>query len=375
MDKNRFSLFYTQLLKNYEESLTIDKVILSMVFASDTLELAIEKLLFMIKDEYKASSVDLLFYDATYNRYYSFDSSVPIRHVFRLNSHSLTAFHFDQFFGRDEIFYTDDVHKIKNIEFFLSNIKPNNDSLLSLSLPTKGIGSVLLYSPRKYHSIDEMNDLIKNILLIIDTLITAEPIDYDLFLNEDTDININIFMAMEKAYDYQTYLHEIKTAKIAKAIANYMKLPYYDVLKLTLAGRLHDIGNLFIPKHLLYKETPVTNEENNLLRTHVMMGKEILDQLGFNNDITKLVLEHHERYDGSGYPLGIKNYQWTMHCQIVAISNDLALLNSEYQYHENKETVNSIFDLFQMKGKKYSEEVIDTIEEMFKAKLLLPLIK
>lgn len=375
MDKNRFSSFYSQLLQKYEETLTIDKAILSMVFTSESQELAIEKLLQFFKDEYKASSLDLWFYDSTYNRYYPFDSSIPIRHVSHSASHSLTAFQFEQFFGKDDMFFTDDIYKIKAIETSLNKLDSNDNSLLTLALPTINLGKVIIYSPKKYHASMILSDLLKRILLIIDALITAETVDYDLFLNEDTDININVFLALEKTYDYYTYIHELKVSKIVKAIASYLKLPYYDVLKLSLAGRVHDIGNLFIPKHLLYKEGPISNEESNLLKTHVTMGIEILNQLGFNTDIIKLVLEHHERYDGSGYPLGLKKYQWTLQSQIIAISDELALLNLENQYHEKNDSVTSIYDLFIMKGNKYSDDLIDTIEEMFKAKVLLPLIK
>jgi HD-GYP domain-containing protein (c-di-GMP phosphodiesterase class II) len=105
------------------------------------------------------------------------------------------------------------------------------------------------------------------------------------------------------------------------------------------------------------------------------MGTEMLSLLGFSEDITKLVLEHHERLDGSGYPLKLKNHQLIIESQIIAIADELSVLVSRDSHHEKTSEASSIFELVQYKGIKYSNELIDTLEQMIKDKVLLPLIK
>lgn len=136
MDSNRYSHFFTQLLNKFEEALTIDKATLSMVLTCDTIEQAINELLSGIKTLLKGTFVELWFNDVTYNRYYSFDPYIPIRHISRSQSPSLTAFHFDHLFDKNDIFYSDDLKKIKGLYHLALKNTVNYDSLLALRLPS-----------------------------------------------------------------------------------------------------------------------------------------------------------------------------------------------------------------------------------------------
>ncbi len=375
MELMKFQNFYTQLVSKIEEELSIDKEKLSMILHSQIIEHTVEYLLNQIKENYKASQIELWFLDPTYNRYYLFDASISIRHVFRSMTRSLSAFHFDTFFDANIDYYSDDIVNVKSLNTFIFSQTSKSESIYAIPLDHQKKGVVIIFNPKKHTKNTEIIHLVKQNISLINSLLYTDDFDYTPHLVLEPLININALLGIEKLCDPLTHIHEAKVAALARMIAFTMKFPSYTVEKIAIAGKLHDLGKLLISNDLFLKGDQLTEDEIKYIKTHVTMSSDILSLLGFSKEITKLVIEHHERLDGSGYPQGLKGNQIHLESQIIAIADELVVIGSNDAYHERISKAESIFEMVQFKGVKYSAILIETVEQMIRDKILLPLIK
>lgn len=122
-------------------------------------------------------------------------------------------------------------------------------------------------------------------------------------------------------YDDSTFNHCMNVALICNVFADWMKMSEMEKEIATVCGLLHDIGKLRIPDKIVKKAGRLTEEEYDLIKTHPMEGYNILFESHFNINVQNAVLMHHERYDGSGYPLGLKGNQIDKYAKMVAIAD------------------------------------------------------
>ncbi len=117
------------------------------------------------------------------------------------------------------------------------------------------------------------------------------------------------------------YAHSLNVALISRSIGKWLQLPKKDLNVLTLAGLLHDIGKTQIPDEIVYKPGKYTDEEYEIMKTHPVLGKKLLNNKGFDPRILYAALQHHERGDGSGYPRGLEEDEIDDFASIVAIAD------------------------------------------------------
>ncbi|MBD3277922.1 MAG: HD domain-containing protein [Candidatus Aegiribacteria sp.] len=129
-------------------------------------------------------------------------------------------------------------------------------------------------------------------------------------------------MCAVKLIDMNTYNHMNRVSVVADAIAREMfmedRIPFVRV-----AGLLHDIGKICTPFSLLGKTDKVTDCEMEILKDHVMKGCQILDNIRFPWPVSDMVMQHHERLDGSGYPKGLKASEIKLEARILAVADTL----------------------------------------------------
>lgn len=117
------------------------------------------------------------------------------------------------------------------------------------------------------------------------------------------------------------YSHSLNVALISRAIGKWLHFTSEDLNVLTLAGLLHDIGKTQIPEDILNKPSRYTDEEFELMKSHPLLGKKILNNKGFDSRILAATLQHHERSDGSGYPRGLLEDEMDDFSCIIAIAD------------------------------------------------------
>lgn len=153
--------------------------------------------------------------------------------------------------------------------------------------------------------------------------------------NATEDIHfLHLFSALQAKDDY-TYRHNIAVGAIANLIGKWMELPEQDLLQLTTAALLHDVGKMLIPDYILNKPERLTSDEYEVMKKHTIYGYEILKEtIGISHRQAVVALHHHERMDGSGYPFGIKEDQIDLFSRIVSIADVFHAMTSNRTYRE-----------------------------------------
>lgn len=133
-------------------------------------------------------------------------------------------------------------------------------------------------------------------------------------------------------YDDLTYVHSLNVSLICNLFAGWLKLSKEDTKALTLAGLLHDIGKMLIPKEIISKDGKLTEDEFNIVKTHSLRGYQALKDQPIDIRIKYAALMHHERCDGSGYPNGFKANQIDDFAKIIAIADVYDAMTSNRRY-------------------------------------------
>ena len=159
------------------------------------------------------------------------------------------------------------------------------------------------------------------------------------------------------------YSHSLNVALISRAIGKWLKLPKDDLNTLTLAGLLHDIGKLKIPEDILNKPDRYTDAEFDVMKTHPLEGKKMLNGKGFDSRISAAALQHHERADGSGYPRGLFDDEMDDFSCIVAIADVYDAMTSA-RAHRDPLCSFQVISEFEKEGlQKYRTQYILTFLE------------
>lgn len=156
-----------------------------------------------------------------------------------------------------------------------------------------------------------------------------QPLDTDdlldqtvkLFNSCQTSLELFDMLHNMRAYDDSTYAHSLNVSLICRRIGKWLKVDANSLDTLTLCGLLHDIGKLKIPDDILNKPDKYTDEEFDLVKKHTKFGYDLLKPLSIDPHIKKAALLHHERCDGSGYPLKVAQKDLDDFSMVVAIAD------------------------------------------------------
>ena len=163
-----------------------------------------------------------------------------------------------------------------------------------------------------------------------------------------------------RSVDDSTYAHSLNVALISRAIGKWLHLSKEDLNTLTLAGLLHDIGKTQIPDEILNKQGKLTDEEFDLIKSHAKKGYSILKNTDFDTRIKLAALQHHERYDGTGYPRGLEGDEIDTFASIVAIADVYDAMTAARSYRAPK-CAFQVIACFEQEGfQKYNPNVIYT---------------
>jgi putative nucleotidyltransferase with HDIG domain len=136
-----------------------------------------------------------------------------------------------------------------------------------------------------------------------------------------------------EARDSYTHGHSQRVARYSEAIAKGMGLPSELVAKVRTAAAVHDVGKIRTPRHILTKPGRLDDSEQRVMQEHVRDGAEMVSGLG-DPEITAMVMEHHERLDGSGYPRGLPSEQIALGARIIAVADTFDAMTSARPYRE-----------------------------------------
>jgi HD-GYP domain-containing protein (c-di-GMP phosphodiesterase class II) len=162
--------------------------------------------------------------------------------------------------------------------------------------------------------------------------------------------------------------HHLRVADLACAIGTEMNLSDNRIRGLHLGGIIHDIGKMFVPSEILVKPTKLTETEAEQLQTHVRAGYDILKNFYFPWPVARMVLEHHERINGSGYPGGLTGDNLLMESRILAVADVVEAIASPRPYRPGRGIDVSLYDLKGNRNILYDPEAVDVCICLFKEK-------
>lgn len=167
------------------------------------------------------------------------------------------------------------------------------------------------------------------------------------------------------AKDPHTSMHSDEVAQVAHALALTMGLSPREADIIHVAGHLHDIGKIGVPDSVLGKEGPLTTTEWKAIRKHPEAGADILRPVASLNKlgIVDMVLHHHERYDGKGYPRGLKGAQIPLGARIIALADSLSAILQNRPYRKARDFDDAVSEIIRCSGSQFDPRVVEAFRK------------
>jgi len=168
--------------------------------------------------------------------------------------------------------------------------------------------------------------------------------------------------------DAYTAGHQFRVADLACAIAEEFGFPEEQLRGIQMAALVHDIGKVGVPVEILNKPARLTKTEFELIHVHPRVGYDILKEIEFPWPIAQIVLQHHERLNGSGYPFGLKDVEICREARILAVADVVEAMASHRPYRPALGVEKALEEISANKGMLYDPDVVDICVRLFSTK-------
>ncbi len=212
------------------------------------------------------------------------------------------------------------------------------------------------------------------VLLLLSSIASALMVymgriqDQQRHVQQVSDLHLATIEALALAIDAKdqtarSHIHRVQA--YATGLARALGMPETEIQGVKTAALLHDIGKLAVPEHILSKPGPLTQEEFQKIRVHPQVGAEIIGGVPFPYPVAPLILSHHERWDGRGYPSGLKGDAIPLGARILSVVDYFDALVSDRPYHRAMSFDAAIGLLRQESGKALDARVVAAFIEMY----------
>ncbi len=172
--------------------------------------------------------------------------------------------------------------------------------------------------------------------------------------------------AMAEARDPYTAGHQRRVADISSAIAVELGLDDGEVEGIRIAAHIHDIGQASVPAEILVRPGRLRPLEWEMVKTHSRAGYEIVADIEFPWPVAEMILQHHERYDGSGYPRGLQSEEILLGARIIAVADTVEAMASHRPYRAAKSLEAALDEITRERGTLFDPEVVDSCLLLFR---------
>jgi len=187
-------------------------------------------------------------------------------------------------------------------------------------------------------------------------------------LKKTMDAAIDIMSKIIEAKDPYTSGHQNRVCQLAVPLARELGLSKDKIEGIRIASLIHDIGKIGIPTEILSKPTKLTDIEFSLIKGNSQIGYDILKSIDFSYPVANIVLQHHERINGLGYPNNIKGDKILLEAKILGVADVVEAMSSFRPYRPAKGIDAALEEISQNKGILYDPEVVDVCLKLFKEK-------
>jgi len=187
-------------------------------------------------------------------------------------------------------------------------------------------------------------------------------------LQKITEGIVNIVSKVIETRDPYSEGHHGRVAKLAIAIAAEMKLSEKRIDGIKFSSMIHDLGKVSLPTDIVSRPGKLFEVEFNLIKNHPNVGYEILKKIEFPWPVAEIVLQHHEKIDGSGYPQGLKGNQILLEAKIICIADVIESMSSSRSYRPAVSIDICLKEIIENKNKLFDSKAVDACVKLFKEK-------
>ena len=173
----------------------------------------------------------------------------------------------------------------------------------------------------------------------------------------------DVGLVLLQGKDPETVTHSMHVAILSVEVGRKLKLDGVTLDRLRTAARLHDIGKIAIPDHILHKPALLDEEEFRIIKTHPVIGAELLISWGFA-DAAEIVRHHHERVDGSGYPNGLAGEQIEIEARIIHVADAYMAMTYDRPYQAAITREEALAELSRHTGTQFDAVVVSALMEI-----------
>lgn len=232
----------------------------------------------------------------------------------------------------------------------------------ALGLSEDGEIVLLMTGPDRDALMSTPSSLLENLVLLLAH--TWEAVGHSL-RSERSFLAAAVMLArLADAKDDYTHGHSLRVANLSCALGRHLGLSPDKMQTLRVAAILHDIGKLAIPASILTKRGLLTRREREIVEAHSMEGARIVSGLSGYEEVARIIMSHHERLDGMGYPEGISGGEIPFMARIVAVADTFDAITSDRSYHSISGWEKALDAIRAERGDKYDARIVSALEEV-----------
>ncbi len=197
------------------------------------------------------------------------------------------------------------------------------------------------------------------------TIISIENAQYLEMMKQTLWRTICIFVNMIESKHPYLRGHARKVTEMSMKVAEKIELTKGECELLEYAGMLHDIGLVGVSEYILCKTEKLSEQEFDIIQKHPVLSSEILAPIGFFSIVREIIVQHHERYNGHGYPKGLKQDQILVQARIIAIVDAYEAMVSDRPYRETVSHFAAIEEIKRYSGIQFDPKIVDVFVEIF----------
>lgn len=252
----------------------------------------------------------------------------------------------------------------KNSNSFLTSNQAAHFLNISLSTLKKFIYSgkiKTLKTPGGHHRIskDDLFKMIKG---------DQRPAPAGIF-KDQTSLGIcqGLVHLLEKKYSFSRG-HSASVADTSLKVARKLDFSFERLGKLYLASLLHDVGMLAIDRNILNKAAGLSEQEYSIIKTHPVFGEELASANSEFSPVSGIIKQHHERYDGAGYPEGLKGDQICLEAKIIALAESFAYMTTNNSYRLPRPKQEAVSEIDRNTAKQFDPQIVKAFMAIYKSK-------
>lgn len=177
---------------------------------------------------------------------------------------------------------------------------------------------------------------------------------------------VNALIAAIEAKDKYTQGHSCRVSRFAVILAKKIGLAEEQIDEIRIAGILHDVGKIGIPDAILNKPDRLTSDEYELVKKHPAISNKILEPVGLSDRAQIAISQHHERWDGKGYPYGLSHEKLSIEAQIITVADALDAMTSTRAYRKAMTEEEAVAEIIKGRSSQFGPQVVDALYDLFK---------